>query len=213
MRSLSLFPVLLGLLVSPASAQFREQEQPPSGFGVTADLVFEQMGGESLGDSIGSGFGAAAWGFYELPGIPVRVGPGVAYTRFATTGDGDAATKLSFHAQGSVLIADPYSAVVPYIQGKLGWASLDDDELFCTDLDTLACDPEDEVRGREWSGLELGAAVGVDIPMSETLLIDVSGTFTWLDLGDVTAGGTTISGTSTTASTFGIRGGVTFFFR
>jgi hypothetical protein len=42
---------------------------------------------------------------------------------------------------------------------------------------------------------------------------DVAGTFSWLTVGDVTAGGETIPSTSTNFSTFGLRAGVTVFPR
>ncbi len=69
------------------------------------------------------------------------------------------------------------------------------------------------MTGREWSGLELGAVVGVDIPMTETLNINVGGTFSWITLGDLTAGEQSIDGTSTNVSTVGLRAGVTVFPR
>lgn len=213
MRRFSLILIAIGLTAGPLQAQFREQAPEATGLGFTADLTFEQMGGGMLGDSIGAGFGGALFGFYQIPDVPIRAGVGGSYTRFSTEGDGDALTKLSFYLASSVLIADPFSSVVPYIQGKVGFSSLDDDELYCTDRDALTCDPADLVRGRERSGLELGAAVGVDIPVSDKLKIDVSGTFTWLDLGDVTAGGVSRSGTSTNVSTFGLRGGVTLLIQ
>lgn len=213
MRSLSLFFATLALAAAPADAQFRQQAPEKDGFGFTTDLLFAQMGG-TIGDSIGVGFGLSGMGFFQFSRAPARLGAGASYTRFSTDGPGDAHKKLSLFAVGSWHIADPGTTVVPYLQGQLGYVRLDDDAITC------AAFPDEEPPGctttledREWSGLEIGAAVGVDIPMSETLNIDVGGTFSWLTLGDLTAGGQSIDGTSTNASTFGIRAGVTIFPR
>lgn len=213
MRSFCL--VLLAVVVSaaPASAQFREQAPEKSGLGFTADATFAQMSG-TIGDSIGTGLGAAVQAFYDLPDHPARLGIGGSYTRFSTDGPGDALNKFSIFARASVHIEDPNTSVVPYAQGTVGYTTTDDDEFFCTDRDAADPCPADDLRvGREWSGFELGAVVGVDIPMTETLNIDVAGTFSWAALGDVTAGGVEIAGTSTNISTFGLRAGVTVFPR
>lgn len=213
MRSWNLCLVLLAVAAAPADAQFRQQVPQQSGFGLTADLTFVQMGG-TIGDSIGSGFGLSGTGFYEFDVVPARIGAGGSYTRFSTDGPSDAHTKLSLFGMGSWHIADPNTAVVPYIQGRAGYVRLDDDELTCREYPEL--EPPNclvTLTGREWSGLELGAVVGVDIPMTETLNIDIGGTFSWLALGDLTAGDQTIDGTSTNVSTFGLRAGVTIFPR
>jgi len=213
MRSLTLILTAVLAAAAPAEAQFRQQAPEQAGFGLTADLKFELMGG-AIGDSLGAGFGASATGFWEFSAVPARLGAGGAYTRFSTDGPGDAHNKLSLFAMGSWHFADPNTSVVPYIQGRVGWVRLDDDELTCAgypDFEPPDCDAT--LRGREWSGLELGAVAGVDIPMTETLNIDVGGTFTWSVLGDLTAGGQEIPETSTNVSTFGIRAGVTVFPR
>lgn len=213
MRSFCLLLLAVAASVSPASAQFREQAPEKSGFGFTGDATFAQMSG-TIGDSIGTGFGAALAAFYELPEQPARLGAGASYTRFSTDGSGDALNKFSIFARGSVHIADPNTSVVPYIQGTVGYTTMDDDEFFCTDLDAPdPCPAESLRRGREWSGFEVGAVVGVDIPMTETLNLDVAGTFAWAALGDVTAGGVELADTSTNISTFGLRAGVTVFPR
>jgi hypothetical protein len=213
MRSLSLFLAAVALAATPADAQFRQQAAEQDGLGFTADLLFAQMGG-TIGDSIGIGFGLAAAGFFQFPQAPARLGAGASYTRFSTDELDGAHNKLSVFATGSWHIADPNTTVVPYLQGQVGYVRLDDDATTC------AAFPDEEppgcttaLAGREWSGLELGAAVGVDIPMTETLNIDVGGTFSWLTLGDLTAGGQAIDGTSTNVSTFGMRAGVTIFPR
>lgn len=213
MRSLTPFLVALAVGAAPAEAQFRQQAAEKGGLGLRADLLFAQMGG-TIGDSIGTGFGLSGAAFYQFRQVPARLGAGASYTRFATDLPGGAHRKLSMFALGSWHITDPNTSVVPYVEGRIGWTRLDDDAPTC------AAYPAEEppscgstLTGREWSGLELGAVAGVDIPMTETLNIDVGGTFSWLALGDLTAGGQTIDGTSTNVSTFGFRAGVTIFPR
>lgn len=214
MRSFSLFLVAFALVVTPARAQFREQPPEQGGLGITVDATFAQLSGGGavmVGDSVGSGFGLAAFGFYQPTQYPIRLGLGSSYTRFSTTGPGDAFNKVSVYAAGAWRIADPNTSVVPYIGGNIGYVHLDDDEFYCVNTDVTTCPADDLRRGRTWSGLELGAVVGVDLPMSETLNFDVAGSFSWLALGDVTAGGESIPSSSTSVSTFGLRAGVTLF--
>lgn len=204
MRALTLSFVAVMLGVAPAQAQFRQQAAEQAGLGFTLDVTFAQLGG-AVGDSTGSGFGASGAVFYELTNAPARIGAGGSYTRFSTDGSGDALNKTSFFALGSWHIADQETVVVPYIMGRVGYTRLTDDEFCGIDVcPTL-------LQGHEWSGLELGAVVGVDIPLTESLNLDVAGTFSWLSLGDLEAGGQTIADTKSTASTFGFRAGVTVF--
>jgi len=214
MRSFSLLVAALALGAAPAQAQFREQTPEQGGLGFTLDAAFAQLSGGGngmVGDSVGSGFGLAALGFYQPTQYPIRLGLGGSYTRFSTTGPGDAFNKVSLYGAGAWRIADPNTSIVPYIGGNIGYVHLDDDEFFCVNTDVTTCPTEDLRRGRTWSGLELGAFVGVDLPMSETLNFDVAGSFSWLALGDVAAGGETIPSTSTNVSTFGLRAGITVF--
>lgn len=199
---------LIALLASTnlGLAQFHEQTPEKAGFGVTADLIFAQMGG-GVSDSVGTGFGAAGSAFFQPAGTPVRLGAGASYTRFTTDGSGDALNKVSVYALAALQIADPMTSVVPYMQGTVGFTRLSDDEL-CSEL---ICGTGTTLRGKVRSGIELGIIVGVDIPMTETLNIDVAGTFSWLGLGDLEAGGATIDGASENGSTFGIRAGITVF--
>lgn len=213
MRSLSLFLAAFALAAAPADAQFREQTPEKEGLGFTADLLFAQMGG-TIGDSIDIGFGAAAGGFFQFSQVPARLGAGASYTRFSADELDGSHKKLSLYATGSWHITDPNTSVIPFIQGQVGYVRLDDDATTCAAFP--AEEPPDcttALSGREWSGLELGALVGVDIPMTEALNITVGGTFSWITLGDLTAGGRSIDGTSTNVSTVGLRAGVTVFPR
>lgn len=204
MRALTLALAAVTLSVTPTFAQFREQTPEQAGTGLTLDATFAQLGGV-VGDSIGAGFGADAAVFYEFPDLPARIGGGASYTRFSTDGPGDALNKVSLFALGSWHIADRDTPVVPYLMGRVGYTRLTDDERCGTDVCPSV------LEGRKWSGLELGAVVGVDIPISQAMNVDVAGTFSWLSLGDLEAGGQTIASSSTTASLFGLRAGVTVF--
>jgi hypothetical protein len=208
MRILAIAVIALLAGTSPGLAQFRQQAPEQGGFGFTADLVFAQMGG-SVGDSVGAGFGVAGSLFVQPAGTPVRLGVGGSFTRFSTVGPGDALNKVSVYAVGAWRIADPETSVVPYIQGTVGYTRLSDDEL-CNEL---ICGTGTTLRGQVRSGLELGANVGVDIPLTETLNVDIAGTFSWLSLGDLEVAGRSFGDTSTTASTFGLRAGVTVYPR
>ncbi|MFQ5530915.1 MAG: hypothetical protein ACE5FP_11290 [Gemmatimonadota bacterium] len=208
MRVLALAVVALVAGTTPGLAQFRPQTAENAGFGFTADLVFSQMGG-SVGDSVGSGFGAAGALFFQPAGTPARLGVGGSYTRFSTAGPGDALNKVSVHVFGTWQIVDPETSVIPYIQGTIGYTRLSDDE-FCSEL---ICGVGTTLRGKVRTGIELGANVGVDIPLTETLNIDVAGSFSWLSLGDLDVAGQTFGDTSANASTFGLRAGITVFPR
>ncbi|MGI9037840.1 MAG: hypothetical protein ACR2GQ_03160 [Gemmatimonadota bacterium] len=204
MRALTLSVLAVMLAVTPIHAQFRQQAAEQAGLGLTLDLTFAQLGG-AIGDSIGTGFGASGAAFYQPAQLPARIGAGASYTRFATDGPGDALNKTSFFALGSWHIADRETVVVPYIMVRVGYTRLKDDEFCGIDVCPTV------LQGREWSGLEVGAVVGVDVPLTEAVNLDVAGSFSWLSLGDLEAGGQTIDSTSTTASTFGLRAGVTVF--
>lgn len=201
---------LIALLASTTIglAQFHQQTPEKAGFGVTADLIFAQMGG-GVSDSVGSGLGAAGSAFFQPAGTPVRLGAGASYTRFTTEGSGDSLNRVSIYALAAWQIADPLTSVIPYMQGTVGYTRLSDDEL-CSEL---ICGTGTTLRGKVRTGIELGVIVGVDIPMTENLNIDVAGTFSWLGLGDLVAGGETIDGASENGSTFGLRAGLTVFPR
>ncbi len=208
MRILALGVISLFVGTSPALAQFRQQTPEKAGFGVTADLVFAQMGG-SIGDSLGTGIGAAGAVFIQPAGTPARLGVGASFTRFSTEGPGDALNKFSVYALAGWQIVDPETSVIPYLQGTIGYTRLSDDEL----CDEFICGQGTQLRGRVRTGIQIGANVGVDIPLTETLNVDVVGTFSWLGLGDLRVAGQTFDETSADGSTFGLRAGFTVFPR
>lgn len=206
MRVLTLSMIAVLAIAGPASAQFRQQAEEGSGLGITANLVFSQIGG-TIGDSIGTGLGAAAAVFVQPAGTPARIGVGGSFIRFSGIGTHESTRKVSVYAQAGLQIKDNETSVVPYITGSIGYTRLSDDGM-CSEA---ICGTGTMLTGQVRSGLELGAVVGVDIPLTETVNVDVAGTFSWLGLGDLEASGQTISETSTNASTFGLRAGFTVF--
>ena len=208
MRVLTLSMIAVFAVVAPASAQFRQQAEQSSGLGFTADLVFSQMSG-AIGDSVGTGLGAAGAVFIQPAGPPSRIGVGGSFTRFSGIGARESMKKVSVYAQAGLQIEDNETSVIPYIMGSVGYTRLSNDDV-CSEF---VCGTGTTLMGEVRSGLELGAVVGVDIPLTETVNVDVAGTFSWLSLGDLEAGGQTISDTSTNASTFGLRAGFTVFPR
>lgn len=206
MRVLALSMIAVFAAATPASAQFRQQAEESSGLGFTADLVFSQIGG-TIGDSIGTGLGAAGAVFVQPAGTPARIGVGGSFTRFSGVGGRESTRKVSVFGLAALQISDNETEVVPYLMGRVGYARLSDDGLCSEDI----CGVGTMLVGQVRSGLELGAVVGVDIPLTETVNIDVAGTFSWLGLGDLKASGQTIAETSTNASTFGLQAGFTVF--
>lgn len=205
MRALVLSMLTVCAVAAPAQAQFREQAPEQGGLGFTLDGMFSRLGGDAF-DGIGNGYGVVGTAFYELDQAPVRIGAGGSWARYGTEGPGDALKRVSVFGFAAIQVADADTPVVPYIMGKVGYTSTTDDEL----CDPLICVAEDLV-GRDWSGIELGAVVGVDIPLTRSVNIDVAGSFSWLSLGDLEAGGQTIENTRNTASAFGFQAGFTFF--
>ena len=208
MRTMALSVIAVLAATNSGLAQFRQQTPEKGGFGVTADLIFAQMGG-SVSDSVGSGLGAGASLFLEPAGTPARLGAGVSYTRFSLEGPGGSLNKFSVYALVGLRMIDPQTSVIPYIQGTVGYTRLSDDEL----CDEFVCGIGTTLRGRVRTGIELGTNVGVDIPVTETINVDVAGSFSWMSLGDLEAGGQTIEGASLNGSTFGIRAGITIYPR
>lgn len=208
MRVLALSMIAVFAVSAPASAQFRQQAEENSGVGFTANLVFAQMSG-AIGDSVGTGLGAAGAVFMQPDGSPARIGIGGSFTRFSGIGALESTQKLSVYAQAAVQIDDAETSVIPYLMGTVGYTRLSDDNVCTEEI----CGTGTTLMGQVRSGLEIGAVVGVDIPLTETVNVDVSGTFSWLGLGDLEAAGQTIAETSTNASTFGLRAGFTVFPR
>lgn len=149
-----------------------------------------------IGDSISGGLGAEVAGQYQLREAPLRVGIGGGYASLSFTEVDASADKWSFFGLASLLIYSNESESIPYIQLRVGWTSLSDDR---------------EAVKTSRSGLEIGAVVGVDVPISEKISLDVSGLFSWINTGDASVDDVGVAGSSQTGSTFGLRAGAIFF--
>jgi hypothetical protein len=165
----------------------------------------------AVGDSIGNGPEIEGLAFYQLDGLPVRIGAGASYAWFGLDGTDGTQKKLGVFGLAGAMIRDPMSTMTPYVQVRAGWTRFSDDVGF---TDPLIVD-EPIVGTRTRSGLELGAVVGVDIPVHEHFHLDVSGNFRWANLGDYEIGGTPVprSDTSANGSFFGLRAGAVFLLR
>jgi len=100
-------------------------------------------------------------------------------------------------AVADLLLFSEETEMIPYLQGRVGWMQL---ASSVDDVSTTI------------SGLEFAALVGVDMPVAESISIDVSGQFGWFSGGDLVIDGTSVAGTSRSGSLFSIRAGAFFFF-
>jgi opacity protein-like surface antigen len=96
-----------------------------------------------------------------------------------------------------LLLFSQETQMIPYVQGRVGWMQLSNDS---------------DGVSTKISGLELAALVGVDMPVAESISIDVSGQFGWFSGGDLTVDGISDPGTSRSGTLFSIRAGAFFFF-
>jgi hypothetical protein len=203
---------------SPAGAQHFPGSEAPSrsGFGIHLAGAYGIMAGE-VGDSVGGGLQLEAIAFHQPRDLPFRFGGGGGYSWFGFDRADGTLRKLSLFGLATLMIPSMDTEMVPYVQVRAGWTRLSDDqgcgppyelrEEFC------GGDPDEVVPGgRIRSGLELGAAVGVDIPVAERISLDVGGSFSWLNLGEIRFGGTSLPFTDASGSAFSLRAGAAYFF-
>lgn len=208
------------LVASPAAAsaqRFPGSDEPlRSGPGVEVAAGYGILAGE-VGDSVGGGLQIEATGFWQPGDLPARFGAGAEYSWFGFDRADGTLGKLSLFATGALLIPSAGTSMVPYVQARVGWTRLSDDqgcgppyeqaEALC------GAGPGELTPGtRVRSGIEIGAAVGVDIPVTSRISLDVGGTFTWLGVGDFDFEGTTLPDTDAAGSAFGLRAGAIYFF-
>ena len=155
--------------------------------------------------------------FYDFGKTPVQVGAGAAYSWLGFDyGDGTLG-KLSLFGFGTWKFVDLESTMIPYASLRLGWTELSDDQP----CGFPRCGrPFEGTRTR--SGFEVGAAIGVEFPLSRKFSADVGGSFDWLFTGDIELDGqyvddgTPVSGplpdTSQQGSAFTIYAGFQYFF-
>ena len=107
------------------------------------------------------------------------------------------ANRYELFAVADLLLFSEETQMIPYVQARIGWMQLDNS------LDGVST---------RISGLELATLVGVDIPVAESISIDVSGQFGWFSGGDLSVDGVSDPDTSRSGTIFSLRAGAFFFF-
>jgi hypothetical protein len=192
------------------------EDKTHSGFGLGLTAGYSFLGGE-VGDSVSGGLRLQGTAFYDFGETPVQLGAGAAYSWLGLDyGDGTLG-KLSLFGFGTWKFVDLESTMIPYASLRLGWTELSDDQP----CGFPRCGrPFEGTRTR--SGFEVGAAIGVEFPLSRKFSADVGGSFDWLFTGDIDLDGqyvddgTPVSGplpdTSQQGSAFTIYAGLQYFF-
>ena len=222
--------LLAALSVLATAGQVQAQRFPgsgdtsPSGFALGLNGGYSLLGG-AVGDSTTGGFRLGAKAIYDFDETPVQVGVGGYYTWFGfdsidgATGavpyDGPLG-KLSLFGLGTWKFMDIESSMIPYVTARLGWTRLSDD-VGCR---LPACGRE-VIGSRTRSGIELGADIGVQWPVSRSFIVDIGGSFSWMNVGDYRIDGTwaddgtsvsdTLDDTGETGTEFSLFAGILFF--
>ena len=181
---------------SEASAQGRFDPRRDARFMLDANLAYVLVTGD-VGDSLDGGPGVELAALYQLGEVPLRLGGGAGYSRHKIQEEDGFAHRYDVFAVAELLLFSEETEMIPYVQGRAGWMQLSNS------LDGIST---------KVSGLELGALVGVDMPVAESISIDVSGQFSWFTGGDLNIDGISVPGTSRSGSLFAIRAGAFFFF-
>lgn len=190
--------IVLQAFVTPTEslAQGRFDPRRQARFMLDANLAYTLITGD-VGDSIGGGPGIEVAALYQLAGVPVRLGGGAGYSRHGIQDADGSANRYEVFAAADLLLFSEETEMIPYLQGRVGWMQL--------------ASSVDE-GSTTVSGIEFAALVGVDMPVAESISIDVSGQFGWFSGGDLVIDGTSVAGTSRSGSLFSIRAGAFFFF-
>jgi hypothetical protein len=222
--------LISALLVFLAAGDLQAQRFPgsedksPSGFALGLSGGYSLLGG-AVGDSTTGGFRLGAKALYDFGETPVQAGVGGSYTWFgfdsfedvpgAVSYDGPLG-KLSLYGFGTWKFVDLESSMVPYVSGRIGWTRLSDD-VGCR---RPSCGRE-VVGSRIRSGIELGAEIGVELPVSRSAVVEIGGSFDWLSVGDYRIEGTwaddgtsvsdTLDDTAASGTVFSLFAGVLFF--
>ena len=190
--------IVLQAFVMPTEslAQGRFDPRRQARLMIDANIGYTLITGD-IGDSIDGGPGIEAAALYQLGGVPLRLGGGAGYSRHGIQDVDGSANRYEVFAAADLLLFSEETEMIPYLQGRVGWMQL--------------ASSVDEVSTKI-SGIEFAALVGVDIPVAESISIDVSGQFGWFSGGDLVIDGTSVAGTSRSGSLFSIRAGAFFFF-
>ena len=225
-RSIPILAVALFAAVGTLNAQNfpGSRDRSPSGLALGANGGYSLLGG-AIGDSTSGGFRLGGEVIYDFEDTPVQAGIGGSYTWFgfdvadgspgADSYDGSLG-KLSLFGLGTWKFLDIESNMVPYVTARLGWTQLSDD-VGCR----LPLCGREVIGTRTRSGLEIGAKIGVQLPVSRSLLLDLGGSFDWLSVGDYRIEGTwaddgtsvsdTLDDTGESGTAFSLFAGVLFF--
>jgi len=179
-----------------ALAQGSVDPQRQARFMIDANLAYTFLTGD-VGDSLNGGPGIEAAALYQIENLPLRVGGGAGYSRHGIQDADGSAHRYEVFAVADLLLFSEETEMIPYLQGRAGWMQL------ANSLDEVST---------KISGLELAVLVGVDMPVAESISIDVSGQFGWFTGGDLVIDGASHPGTSRSGSIFSIRAGAFFFF-
>jgi hypothetical protein len=154
------------------------EDRTHSGFGLGLTGGYTFLGGE-VGDSVSGGLRLQGTAFYDFGKTPIQVGAGGAYSWMGFDYADGTLGKLSLFGFGTWKFVDIESTMVPYASLRLGWTQLSDDQP----CGFPRCGrPIEGTRTR--SGFEVGAAIGVEFPLSARFSADVGGSFDWLFTGD-----------------------------
>lgn len=180
---------------SETLAQGRFDPRRDARFMLNANIGYTLLSGE-VGDSVGGGPGIEAAALYQFGTVPLRVGGGGGYSRHGLDNKDGSANRFDVFAMADLLLFSDETQMVPYLRGRVGWMQLSDD------VDGIST---------KISGLEIAALVGVDLPVSESISVDVSGLFGWFSGGDLNIDGVSTPGTSKSGTLFSLRAGAFFF--
>jgi hypothetical protein len=183
MRARRLITLTVVAVICVASTGFAQrfpgsEELTHSGFGLGFTGGYTFLGGE-VGDSISGGLRLQGTAFYDFGDTPVQIGAGGAYSWMGFDYADGTLGKLSLFGFGTWKFVDLESKMVPYASLRVGWTRLSDDQP----CGFPRCGRE-IVGTRTRSGFEVGAGLGVEIPLSKKLAADVGGGFDWLFMGD-----------------------------
>jgi len=194
----AVFTIVIQALAFPTGgvAQGRFDPRRDARFMIDANLAYTLITGD-VGDSINGGPGVEVAALYQLGNIPLRLGAGGGYSRHGIQDVDGSANRYEVFAVADLLLFSEETEMIPYVQGRVGWMQL------ANSVDDVST---------SISGIELAALVGVDMPVAESISIDVSGQFGWFSGGDLSVEGVSVPGSSRSGSIFSIRAGAFFFF-
>lgn len=194
----AVFTVVFQALSLPTEgfAQGRFDPRRQARFMIDANVAYTLISGD-VGDSLNGGPGVEVAALYQLGNVPLRLGAGAGYSRHGIQDIDGSANRYEIFGVADLLLFSDETEMIPYVQGRVGWMQL--------------ANSVDDVSTKI-SGIELGALVGVDMPVAESISIDVSGQFAWFSGGNLSVDGVSIPGSSRSGSLFSIRAGAFFFF-